>query len=425
MKNVKKLLDSAKNISGYRISGKATESYELFFVHKKLETVRSTDTDSVTVTVYVEHDGRVGDSSFSVYGSMTDDEITEKIETARKRALLVNNEPYALTEGGVLDEKLPTDLDGYDNAKLGSLIADAVFAADNVPGGSINALEIFIYRDTVHVVNSRGVDKKQTTHRVMIEAIPTFTDEKQSVELYEDYRFTKFEPEKLTAEIAEKMREVRDRAAAVKPEGGMTVNVLLRPHEISSLMGELSRDLGYGAAYSHANLHKAGDDLQQDCRGDRITFTMKGIIEGSESSAYFDEDGTSLKDTVLIKDGVVVGSFGSSRFGQYLGVAEPSGELKCGRLEPGTLTDEETEAEPYLDVVSMSGLQLDLYNDYIGGEIRLAYLHEGGKVTPVTGITMSAKLSEALASVRLSRKTDVSGRYEGPVRLLMKGVSVL
>ena len=97
-------------------------------------------------------------------------------------------------------------------------------------------------------------------------------------------------------------------------------------------------------------------------------------------------------------------------------------------LKPGEfrkLTDEETEAEPYLDVVSMSGLQLDLYNDYIGGEIRLAYLHEGGKVTPVTGITMSAKLSEALASVRLSRKTDVSGRYEGPVRLLMKGVSVL
>ena len=124
MKNVKKLLDSAKNISGYRISGKATESYELFFVHKKLETVRSTDTDSVTVTVYVEHDGRVGDSSFSVYGSMTDDEITEKIETARKRALLVNNEPYALTEGGVLDEKLPTDLDGYDTAKNGKNFVD-------------------------------------------------------------------------------------------------------------------------------------------------------------------------------------------------------------------------------------------------------------------------------------------------------------
>ena len=73
----------------------------------------------------------------------------------------------------------------------------------------------------------------------------------------------------------------------------------------------------------------------------------------------------------------------------------------------------------------MSGLQLDLYNDYIGGEIRLAYRHDGEKVTPVTGISMSAKLSDVLGSMRLSEKRDVSGSYEGPVRLLMKGVSVL
>ncbi len=73
----------------------------------------------------------------------------------------------------------------------------------------------------------------------------------------------------------------------------------------------------------------------------------------------------------------------------------------------------------------MSGLQLDLYNDYIGGEIRLAYYFDGEKTTPITGITMSAKLSEVLSSLRLSEKTDVSGAYEGPVKALLRGVSVL
>lgn len=424
MKDLRSILDRTENISGYKITEKKTASYELFFVHKNLETVRSTDTAFTSVTVYVDFDGKTGDSSFSVYKSMTESDIEKKIAAAHDRAMLAGNQQYALVEGGELNAVLPTDLDKYSPAELGSRIADAVYAADDVPGGSINALEIFIYKDTVRVMNSRGVDKTQVTHRVMIEAIPTFTDDKQSVELYEDYRFTEFDPEKLTAEIAAKMREVKDRALAVKPEGEMKINVLLRPHEISELVGELSYDLNYASVYSHANLHKTGDDLQNG-DGDKITLTMKAVIEGSENSAYFDQDGTELTDTVIIRDGVVCGNHGSNRYGQYLGVEKPSGSLPCIKLEAGTLTDGEIGAEPYIECVSMSGLQLDLYNDYIGGEIRLAYLHDGEKVTPVTGVSMSAKLSDVLASLRLSEKTDVSRNYEGPVRLLMKGVSVL
>jgi len=78
-----------------------------------------------------------------------------------------------------------------------------------------------------------------------------------------------------------------------------------------------------------------------------------------------------------------------------------------------------------LECVSMSGLQLDLYNDYIGGEIRLAYYFDGEKTVPVTGITMSAKLSDVLRRLSLSAETTVSGAYEGPERLLMKGIAVL
>lgn len=424
MKSLKKLLDEYQGINGYRIVEKHVLSYELFFVHEKLETVRDTDTTATDVTVYVDHDGAKGDSTFHVYRSMTDEDIKNKIKTAASRALLVSNQPYELPDKDTIVAEIPTDLDKYEPAELGRMIADAVYGANCVPGGSINALEIFIYRDVMHVINSRGVDKTQTVNRVMIEAIPTFTDKNESVELYEDYRFTVFDKEKLTAEIAEKMKEVSDRYKAEKPGKELNINVVLRPHEIAGLCGELSWDLNYQAIYSHANLHKEGDDLQAG-EGDKINLTMRGVIEGSENSAYFDGDGAKLTDTVIIKDGIVCGSYGSYRFGQYLGVKEPSGNLGCIELGAGTLTDEEIEKEPYLDVVSMSGIQVDLYNDYIGGEIRLAYLHENGKVTPITGISMSAKLSEALTDLRLSEKTDVSRNYKGPVKLLMKGVSVL
>ena len=259
----------------------------------------------------------------------------------------------------------------------------------------------------------------------MIEASPTFTDEKDSVELYEDYRFTVFEPEKVTAEIAEKMKEVHDRALAKPPETPMQISVLLRPAEIGMIARELAEDLNYESVYSQANLRSTGDDLQEDGTGDKLTLTMRGIIEGSERSAYFDEDGTELTDTELISEGKVSAYFGSSRYGQYLGAEKPTGDLSCAEVASGTLGEKELKVAPYLECVSLSGLQLDLYNDYIGGEIRLAYYFDGEKTVPVTGITMSGKLSDALKNMRLSEKTTVHGAYRGPDKMLIPGMTIL
>ena len=425
MNEIIRLLKAEPEVDAWRITEKNTVSYELFFVHRDLETVRATDTADTRVTVYADHDGKRGDSTFDVYRSMGEAEIAAKIKSAAARAKLVDNQPYELPEAGTLSASLPTNMADADPKKLAAEIADAVYAADDVPGGSINALEIFLYRDTVHVVNSRGVDKTQTTHRVMIEAIPTFTDDKESVELYEDHRFTTFDPAKVTAEIAGKMREVRDRHDAKKPETPMKISVVLRPKETQRLLGEFARDLNYTMAYMHASLHEIGDDLQKDCTGDRLTLTMRGVVEGSERSAFFDEDGAELTDTCIIKDGKAAARYGSSRFGQYLGIDKPSGDLKCAEVGAGTLSEQELASAPYLECASMSGLQVDLYNDYVGGEIRLAYYHDGEKTVPVTGITMSGRLSSVMSGLRLSEKTEVSGGYLGPVKLLMPDMEIL
>ena len=422
---IQRLLEQNQALSGWRVNETARTSYELFFVHRKLETVRATDTVSTNVTVYVDHDGKKGDSSFDVSAAMTEADIRQKIETAVRRAKLVFNEPYELPEGGEEDAELPSNMKDRDPQKLGCEIADAVFAADTVPGGSINACEIFLYRDTIRVINSRGVNKTQRKHWVMIEAIPTFTEKTESVELYEDHRFTEFDPAKVTAEIARRMAEARDRFAAKKPAAPMEINVLLRPHEIEELLSELTGDLNYSTAYMHANLHKVGDDLQENGGGDRLTVTMKAQTPGSEESAFFDTDGAAFTDTCVIKDGVAAANYGSSRFGQYLGVEKPTGDLPCIQAEPGTLRSAEMKKAPYLECASLSGLQLDLYNDYIGGEIRLAYYFDGEKTVPVTGISMSGKLSAALSSLRLSDTVVTEGAYEGPRYLMLKGMTVL
>lgn len=423
MKDIFALLKENRDLSGFRVTETRTESYELFFVHRKLETVRARDTKSVSVTVYTDHDGKTGDSTFAVPESMTEDGVREKIAQAVRRAGLVFNEPYSLPEGGKLQKELSSNLQDADMRDLAARIAEAVFATDGLAYGSINATEIFLYRDDIRVVNSRGVDKTQVKYRAMIEAIPTFTEEGESVELYESYTFTQADAAKITAEIADKMKEVSLRRKAVKPEISMKRNVVLRPQEIAALLSEFAGDLTYASVYAQSNLHHKGDILQNG-NGDRMTLTMVGQILGSDRSSFFDADGVDLTDTTLIRDGKVTGYYGSHRFASYLGEPE-TGELRCMKLEPGTLTAEELAKDTYLECVSLSGLQVDLYNDYIGGEIRLAYLHREGEIKPITGVTMSAKLSEILNTLRLSDTTTVDGSYEGPDKLLMYDVALL
>jgi PmbA protein len=72
----------------------------------------------------------------------------------------------------------------------------------------------------------------------------------------------------------------------------------------------------------------------------------------------------------------------------------------------------------------MSGLQLDLYTNYIGGEIRLAYYHEGNTAVPITGISISGKLDEVLSSIRLSRNTAVYGSYSGPEKAILHNLTI-
>lgn len=422
MIDIIKLLKENKKVDDFRVILTKTQSHESFFVHKKLETVRATDTEDATVTVYVNCDGAKGDSSFAVYNSMTEEEVREKIEKSAHRASLVKNKPYSLVEGDTLFKEEPSNFTDFSAEELSAKIADAVFEADAYVNGSINALEIFVNRDTIRVINSRGVDKTHVKHRAMIEAIPTWTENGESVELYEAYHFTRLAPEEITAEINQKMQEVRDRQYAQKLPAG-NYDVLLNPPEISSLLHELVGDLNYQSVYSHSNLHKIGDKIQQNpC--DPLSITMCHHVPGSRFSAVFDEDGLTLEDKLVVDEGKVCGYYGSNRFGQYIG-EKPTGNLRCIRLKTGSMQAENLQGATYLECVSLSGLQVDLYNDYIGGEIRLAYLYENGKKTPITGISMSGRLSTVLESIRLSSVETAKDGYMGPSFVLLKEVSVL
>lgn len=424
VERIKSLLSAEEGISDYRINTLRVESHELFFVHKALETVRSTDTTDIKVTLFAEHDGKLGDASFSVYASYTDEKIKKEIASAKKKAMLVSNQMYKLPENEVAEFASESNFASYAPSDLAARIASAVFDADKYEGGSINALEVFVYKDTVNVQNSRGIDKTETKYRAMVEAIPTWNGGEESVELYECYNFTEFDSAAVTAEIDGKMREVRDRLAAKKPEEKLSCPVVLAAPELANLFDELAFELNFGKVYSHANAFSIGDSIQKDPVGDKLTVTMQGKMKGSVNSAAFDGDGVTLKDTAVIENGNAKAYFGGVRFASYLG-AEPTGDLRCLAVNNGTLSENELRSKPYFKCVSMSGLQLDIYNDYIGGEVRLAYYFDGEKEIPLTGISISGKLSQALSCMRLAQNETVYENYKGPAFALFNNIEIV
>ncbi len=423
--DIKALLLENDAINAYRITEKRVESHELFFVRGKLETVRTTDTLDTEVAVYVDHDGKRGDSSFSVYRGMSEEEARAKIASAAERAKLVFNEPYELPAGGAFTGEIENGLSGLGLKECAEKIADAVLSAEQGEGCSINALEVFVYRDTVRVVNSEGIDKTQTITRADVESIPTYTDESGSYELYHRMHFTDLDPERLKKEVTEKSQEVRDRAKAKKAEPSDNVAIVLRAGEISDMIDELTYGLNYADVYTESNRWGVGDEIQTEKGCDPLTVTMKAAVKGSDLSAFFDKDGTGLTNVTVIENGKVTALWGSSRFGQYLKVEKPSGSLLCYSLQPGTLTDEELQSTDRLECVSLSGLQIDPFADYLGGEIRLAYRVKNGVREPVTGITFSTTLSGALNSLRLSGRVVTHREYEGPEFMLFKGAEIL
>lgn len=421
MKNLIDIINKYK-VSDYKITEKTIDSYQLFFVHENLETVRRSVTTDKNVTIYQDHDGFRGNSSFSVYGSDTPEVLCDKVEKAISNALLINDKAYTLPESEKESFEIKSNIADVSFDKLASDVAKVVFDASRREKGGLNAVEIFINKIDIHVVNSRGIDKSQRKYNIEVEAIPTFNGEKESVELYQFYTSGDYNPQTIADLVKEKMADVEARSIATKPEG-LNCKIILHSSDLQVVFAELVRQLNYSSIYGHTNLHSVGDDIQKDSTGDKINVTMRGVLDGVSASSHFDGDGTKMVDCKVIEDGKIISAFGDNRFAQYLG-EKTTGALSIMDVEGGKEKKVDLEQGEYLECVFFSGIQVDLYGDYIGGEVRLAYHCKDGVKTPVTGISISGKLSEVINTIKLSSEKEVDGRYFGPTIASLEKMSI-
>ena len=375
------------------------------------------------VTVYVDHGDYKGHASFFVYPSTTEADLDRLIDEAVEKAKLIDNPSYQLPAAETGEYTVESNFASWDAAELAAQIANTVFDANTLEVTSLNAVEIFINRITETVINSNGLHKQQHRWTAMVEAIPTATADGESVELYEQYNFNALDLETLRAEIADKLMQTKARHDAKRLAVTGVQKVILNSQELMELFWNFADDLDYATVYSHHNVYKKCDALQTAPQGDKLGITMTAALPGCAGSRCFDRDGMTLSEQRIIDGGVALNYYGANRFGQYLGEM-PTGNLPCIRLDAGTAEEAEFITGPYLEIISMSGIQTDFYADYVGGEIRLAYWHDGEKIVPVTGVSVSGKLSEVLNQIHFSRDCALMGNFYGPKKAIIYGMNI-
>jgi PmbA protein len=147
--------------------------------------------------------------------------------------------------------------------------------------------------------------------------------------------------------------------------------------------------------------------------GDSLTVFANRQLPYGTRSDRFDDEGQAARRVTLIRDNVLQTFIANQRYADYLKIA-PTGAFGVVELPPGKTPTEELLREPYVEIVAFSWFIPDEITGEFSSEIRLGYIHEGGKRTPLKGGSLMGNLLQALANVRWSRETGFYGDYKGP-----------
>lgn len=422
---VDRLIEILNNagVHAWEITDERTEGWEFYFIRRRLDQNRAKNVEHITVKVYQMTDGEhMGVAAAELPPTASDEEARALVADLAYRASLAPNPAYELNVPGP-EHAASADAKRPDLRAISGDMLRALASVEETPTEDLNSSEIFVSAVTVRFVNSMGIDVRETFPSGMTEAVINARREGHEIELYRMYRYGSCDPSAVTEDIAKAMRYGKDRLMAVPTPELEKADVLFTGRDAAEIYGYFTGRVDASMIVRQMSDWKPGEPIDRDLRGDRVTVTAVRHLAHSASNRAFDAEGAPIRDTVLIKDGVTQRYLGSRLFSSLLGL-EGSFIPTNYSVTGGTCTEEALRQGKYLEPVEFSDFQVDEVTGDIFGEIRLAYLHDGDTVTPVTGGSVSGSMRELLRNMRMSAETLRYNNMEIPAATLLKGVTV-
>jgi len=422
MKNLENILKGYPEINDYVIHSRTTKSAEWFFIKDKLDQSRRKEVTYSSVKIFVDNvEGKTrGNSEVLIYPTHTTEEIQHLIHEAVLSAKLIKNQIYSLPVEKELDFKQNVK---ENIVEAGLEIIDFIFDTAKKAKGDLNSFEVFVNHNTMESLNKNGLHIHYSTQDCYIEVIVNAKTATQEIELYKEYNFGSLNKESLFNQFNALFMEAKDRAVALPTPKLEKADLILSNDNVESLLGVYEASTNVASLYNHSSNFTMGQILQENCVGDKIEMKMLSSLEGSIYTSPIDELGVILKSSKVIENGVFTKAWGDARHSFYMNL-EPTGNLKNVQFKGGKKTIAELEKEDAIEILDFSSFIVDSSTGDFSGEIRLGYVLKNGKKTPISGGSISGNLLALHHELYLSKETQRSNRYEGPVKLRLNGVSV-
>lgn len=397
-----KIIELLKNsgADAWEVTDTCTEGWEFYFIGHRLDQNRVRDVEHIEVIVHRKlDDGKfLGSASQEIAPTATEAEAKKIIDDLYERASYVKNPYYELNKKPV--KGVDENFDPQQMAK------DYIEAMQQIPETScedINSYEIFAENCKRRYVNSEGIDVTVSYPSSTLEVVVNARNDEHEIELYRMYTAGTCDRENLVKEISDTLKYGRDRLVAKPTPSAYKAAVLFSTQDSVQIYRWITDKMMASMKYRGMSDWEIGKAICNDVKGD--TFTISAVKELNNSSKNFpvDAEGAEVRDMDIIKDNVPVSYWGDVQFRHYLGV-EDSFIATNFKAEGGRLSESEIRTGTYLEPVELSDFSVDIITGEIAGEIRLAYWHEGDKVTPVCGGSVTGTLTELISDVKLSKE---------------------
>ena len=409
----------------WEVTDRKERGWEFYFIRHRLDQNRCKETESFQVKVYrlFEEGKFLGSAGAVIAADASEGEMRRVVSGLCQDALYVRNPAYTLnkpSEGaGAGEAETPVDLKAVSENFLKAMRSLPETATED-----LNSYEIFVSEISRRFLSSEGIDVTAVYPSSTVEAVVNARKDGHEIELYRLYTCGTCDPDQLARDLGETLQYGRDKLIAGNTPAVGKADVVFSTDASCEIYSWFISRMSSAMVARGMSDWKIGEPVAKEFLGDKVTVRALRFLPNSSENAAFDAEGAPTRDLIVLENGVPAHYYGPRQFSQYLGLED---SFIPGNFEVtgGSASAQELRAGRFLEVVEFSDFQVNPMNGDLGGEIRLAYWHDGeGHVTPVSGGSVSGTLSELVSTLRCSTESRQYNTVRIPAVTRLRDVTI-
>ncbi|MBU2864612.1 hypothetical protein KO489_12210 [Reinekea forsetii] len=442
------LTDQHKDLMGWAINAKATQSVQSLMMakkHNEMQVYQSRDVDdtSYKVTLYVtgEEGAKTGASTATIQPA---DAIESQLLQILANARLAMNAAYPLAEKP--DQEYPNvesscpEISANIVESHQSMVKRIEAHVASLTNVQVNSAELYSNVHYHGLKTSTGIKAQKTTTDVYFEVAMERVPGPNLQEVLKYWHFVGMGDANLEERLDAVAEETQLTTGALMPPARTSATILVDSYAISKFVTAITTQLSGEAEYAQGPHLKPNDQLtisDRDEQSDTLTITIDPTLAQMAKSTAYTEEGLVAQKADVIVNNEVKHQLLNTRFAHILG-KEPNGIYGNLVVTEGSATRESLleSKEEVIEILDFSSLLVNPTSLTWSSEIKLGRLYQQGKpVKTLKGGIVSGNIRESLAGFKFSRDLtrrntaggyfEPAGGYLGPEHMLMwKGISI-